>query len=268
MKFINSLDNKAVKYAASLLQKKNRDREKRFLVEGLKSIEAADSDLIEIVFIDSAKQDCYKNVISNPEINCCLVDQRIMRKICDTDSPQGIAAIVNKPITDLDTLFKAQGLLILLDRITDPGNMGTIIRSAWALNAGGILVSEGCVDVFSPKVIRATMGGIFNVPIAGNIENEQLSLCKDQGYQLICTDIQAAQSFYEVDYTDRKILVIGNEAAGVSEEIKSMCEEFIKIPINPTADSLNAAVACAIILQEAFRQRSNVQTCVDNTHML
>jgi TrmH family RNA methyltransferase len=262
------MENKDVKYAASLLQKKYRDREKRFLVEGLKSIEAADRQLIETVFIDSTKQDYYQDIIDSLELNCCLADPKIMRKMCDTDSPQGIAAIVNKPNASLETLFKAQGLLILLDRVTDPGNMGTIIRSAWALNAGGILVSAGCVDVFSPKVVRATMGGIFNVPIVGNIDPEQLRFCQEQGYKMICTDIQATRSFYDVNYTDKEILVIGNEASGVSEEVRSMCEEFIKIPVNPTADSLNAAVACAIILQEAFRQRSNAHSCVDNTHML
>lgn len=268
MKLINSLDNKEVKYAAGLLQKKYRDREKCFLVEGFKSIQAAGRQLIETVFIDSSKQAEYQNVIDDPVFNCCLADERIMRKICATDSPQGIAAIVRKPATSLNDLLKASGLLIFLDRITDPGNMGTIIRSAWALNAGGILISPGSVDVFSPKVVRATMGGIFNVPLAGNIGPEQLRLCQEQGYQLICTDIQATQSFYDVDYRARKILVIGNEAAGVSEGIRQMCGEFIKIPVNPTADSLNAAVACAIILQEAFRQRSNAPSCVDNTHML
>jgi TrmH family RNA methyltransferase len=268
MKLINSTDNKDVKYAASLLQKKYRDRENRFLIEGYKSMEAADKRLIETVFVDSSKQMHYENYINDPEINCCLVDQKIMRKICDTDSPQGIAAIVKKPEAELDTLLKAQGLLILLDRITDPGNMGTIIRSAWALNAGGILAGPGCVDVFSPKVVRATMGGIFNLPVITDFSLDQIRFCQDKGYTLVCTDIQATRSFYDVDYTKKKILIIGNEAAGVSNELKNLCDEFIKIPVNPTADSLNAAVACAIILQEAFRQRSNGYSCVEKTRMV
>jgi TrmH family RNA methyltransferase len=251
MRLINSLENKEVKYAASLLQKKYRDREKRFLVEGLKSIEAAGPHLLEAVFIDNDRVNDCQRIIETPGINCYAVDKRIIKKICDTDTPQGIVAIAKQPVVEMADLLKTRGLLVLLDRITDPGNMGTIIRSAWAFEAGGVLISAGSVDPFSPKVVRSTMGGIFNVPLALNIDQSQIEFFQKQGYKLVCTDIRASQNFYDIDYNCHQIIVIGNEAAGVSEYIKNISDELIKIPVNPTADSLNAAVACAIIMQEA-----------------
>lgn len=257
MKLIKSMDNKEVKYAASLMQRKYRDRENRFLVEGLKLVEAAGRHLMETVFIDSACQEDYQHVIDDPNMNCCLVDSRIIRKICDVDTPQGIVAVVRKPMTEPGGILGDTGLIVLLDRITDPGNMGTIIRSAWALHAGGVLIRAGSVDPFSPKVVRATMGGIFNVPLVVNASKEDIKLYQKEGFKLICTDIKTDHSFYDIDYTNKKILVIGNEAAGVSEDIRQICDDFIKIPVNSKADSLNAAVACAIIMQEAYRQRSN-----------
>ncbi|HEX3012414.1 MAG TPA: RNA methyltransferase, partial [Syntrophomonadaceae bacterium] len=253
---ITSTDNKEVKYAASLLQKKYRDRENRFLAEGSKTIEAADRRTIECVFIDKDRLNDYQSFLEDMDSKCYAVDQRLIRKICDTDTPQGIVAVVKKPEAEIADLLNNQKLLIMLDRITDPGNMGTIIRSAWALQVGGVLVGSGSVDPFSPKVVRATMGGIFNVAIAVNVDQAQIASCHEKGFKLVCTDISAIRSFYDINYSDNIIIIIGNEAAGVSKEIKTVCDEFIKIPVNPMADSLNAGVACAIIMQEAYRQRS------------
>lgn len=258
MKQITSLENKEVKYASSLLHKKYRGQENCFLVEGLKSMEAAMEypELIRTIFIDAAKQEDFRLMTDHLPEKCCLVDGKIIKRICAVESPQGIVAVIKKPVTQLTDLAAAKGLLLLLDKISDPGNMGTIIRSAWALNAGGVLLTRGCVDPFSPKVVRSTMGGILNVRLAENAGKKEIAWLKEQGYRLVCTDLHTDRSFYHTDYREKKVVVIGSEAAGVSQDIKDLSDEFIKIPIKPKADSLNAAVACAIIMQEAYRQQT------------
>lgn len=258
MKHISSADNKNIKLAVKLGDKKTRDQEELFLVEGKNS--AAEvlkrPDLVRCFFIDEELMDQYENLlIEGNAWDCYTVDRKIMKRVCRTENPQGIAAIVRKPEWSLAEVVKDKGLVVLLDQISDPGNMGTIIRTSWAFNVNGILMTRGCADPFSPKVVRSTMGGILNMPLFANISGKQLDFLKEKQYMFMGADLSGGNSFYEMEFEGPKVIVIGSEAKGISSDIKNRCDYLFKIPINSSADSLNAAVACAIIIQEAYRQR-------------
>jgi TrmH family RNA methyltransferase len=257
MKLINSQDNKYVKLAASLKQKKHRDEEKMFLVEGKRAVTEAleKPELLEAIFLDEKRAEEWQEFANllNPEVY--IVSAQLMRHICSTETPQGIAAIMKTPVWSwLDVVNKA-GLLILLDRVSDPGNMGSIFRTCWALGVEGVLLTQGCVDPYSPKVVRSTMGALLNIPVFHNVSEIQLDILHDQGYEFICTDLNADEYYYSLEYTDKSIIIIGSESIGASPELKTNCDRFIKIPMNPQVDSLNVAAACAIIVAEVAKQR-------------
>ena len=256
MKVISSQDNKLIKLASSLKHKKYRDEHKMFLVEGKRAVEEVQErpELLEALFLDEsqASEHRLECMPLNPE--CYLVDDRLMKNICSTENPQGIAALVRKPAWSWEDVLGKKGLLLLLDRVSDPGNMGSILRTSWALGVDGVLMTKGCVDPFSPKVVRATMGAIINIPVFQEVSQQQLDSLIMHGYRFLCTEIYEGEKYYSVKYDRASVIIIGSEAQGVSDDIKRRCNQFINIPMNPQVDSLNVAAACAIIVAEAWRQ--------------
>lgn len=257
MKVITSQDNKFIKLAASLKHKKYRDNLGIFLIEGRRAVAEAlkSSQLVQTVFWNerlTEEDPLYPAAASFPD--CFGVDTRLMKHICSTEEPQGIAAIVKKPDCAWDDMLDRKGILILLDRISDPGNLGSILRTCWAFGVDGVLMTKGCVDPFSPKVVRSTMGAILNVPVFTNVSEEQLNVLNQRGYQFISTDIAGSMKYSAVKYVRPLVIIFGSEAEGVSNDLKKRCNFFINIPINPRVDSLNVAAACAIIMAEAQRQ--------------
>lgn len=258
MRYIKSRENKYLKQASKLKNKKHRAKEEMFIIEGPKMIEEAlrHKGLLLRGFVDKEHEEEYHGLIEEmDETECFLLESKLMDSICDTRNPQGIAAIVKMPRWDLENIIGNSGFFVLLDHISDPGNMGTIIRTSWALGVDGVLLSEGCVDPFSSKVVRSTMGGIFNVPLFPDLTLDDIKSLKSDGYSLLCSSLEAKRSLFSVDFTKRKVLIIGNESQGVSNDIKELCDVIFKIPINTQVDSLNAAIACAIIVSEASKQR-------------
>ncbi|MGI5921843.1 MAG: TrmH family RNA methyltransferase [Syntrophomonadaceae bacterium] len=257
MKYISSADNGIVKLAVKLADKKNRDRESLFFVEGRNLILEVikQPELVYALFIDESREDEYQDLIS---AHCSLpwycLKSQLIKRVCATETPQGIAAIVRKPRWSWEQIIGENSLLLLLDQIADPGNMGTIIRTAWAFGVDGILLTRGCVDPYGAKVVRSTMGGILNVPLF-ETSPDQLASLKDKGYIFLGADVAGKCSFYDMVYTKPTVIVIGNEAKGISAGIKQTCNYLFRIPINSGTESLNAAVACAIIIQAAYRQR-------------
>ncbi len=257
MKVISSQDNKYIKLASSLKQRKYRDAEGVFLVEGRRAVEEAlqRSDLVQAVFWDESLTEgdsMYSAAASFA--NCYSIGSRLMKHVCSTESPQGIAAIVQKPTWSWEAMLDRKGLLIVLDRIADPGNLGSILRTCWAFGVEGVLMTSGCVDPFSPKVVRSTMGAILNVPVFNDVSTEQLDALGDLDYRFMSTDISGSNNYGTVEYGTPLAIVFGSEAQGVSDALKKRCEIFINIPMNPRVDSLNVAAACAIIIAEARRQ--------------
>jgi len=264
MEHISSRDNQKIKHALKLKNKKFRYKEKMFFIEGQKMLEEAlrRENLLVRIFVEEGREEEYY-LMKRPdlEVEEYLLDEKLMRLICDTESPQGMAAVLKMPQWFLPKIIDAGGFFILLDQVSDPGNMGTIIRTVWALEMDGVLLTPGCVDPFNPKVVRASMGGILNLPIFPDIGIKELAHLKAKGYSLLCADLDAEDSFLDHDFTGSKIIVIGNEDRGVDKDIKAACDACFKIPIKPGVNSLNAAVACAIITSEAWKQRHGHSLC-------
>lgn len=254
MKDITSPDNSAVKLARKLHNKKYRDQERLFLVEGRRSVQEAlvRPELVHTVFLEEGLAEEFAEMQG---FNSYLLDGKLLKQICATETPQGIAAILKKPEWSFHDVIADDGLIVLLDRIADPGNMGSMIRTCWGLGVNGILLTPGCVDPFSPKVVRSSMGGILNLPLLEMQTASELEILKKRGYAFIGTALEDARDYFNIDLTGAKVLILGSEAAGISPQLKKECTCLAKIPMNPKIDSLNVAAACAIIVAEAWRQR-------------
>lgn len=253
MQEISSASNEKFKYFRSLLTKKGRDESGRYLVEGIKSVNDAldSSSAVEALIIrnnlDYTPKDFEGTVYSMPP---ALAD-----RLSDTKTPQGVFAVIKKQCSDSFCL-KPDGAYVYCDRISDPGNLGTIIRTADSAGFDGVLLSAGCVEVYNPKTIRSSMGSIFHIDVFedknANVP-EQFIENGGKVYGGILSE--DTMDYRSADYTGGIMIVVGNEANGISEEIKKLCCA-IKIPIYGKAESLNAAVAGSIMMYQAANSRN------------
>lgn len=259
MKTIESKQNSLIKEIKKLYKKKYRIEKQQFIVEGFRFVSEAlkSSFNISYVFISENGLEKYKelaveNLISN-NTEVYLLNDNIFKEICSTDTPQGVLAVVdNKKVTTEDT----DGFYVLVDKIQDPGNMGTIIRTAHAAGSLGVIVTKGSVDIYNDKTLRSTMGSIFNIPI---IEDEDLSTIeelKEKGFKVVVSSLDTENNFYDIDLTKKSIISVGNEGNGISDEVYSISDEKVKIPMPGGAESLNAGVAASIMIYEAVRQKN------------
>lgn len=258
---ITSKDNETIKHIKKLKEKKYREEYHEFIVEGIKMIEEAINEGAKIKSIIICEDCKTQGAIPNDlmyeiaKLNCIYVAEKIFNTITDVINPQGIMAVIEKPNARDNTIDFSANVSLLLDNIQDPGNMGTILRTADSINLKQILVSKGTADQYNPKVVRSTMGAIFRVKI---IECEDLvktlKELKKHKIEIYATDLKTDKSIYDVDYK-KKAVVIGNEANGVSTEILNLADTKIKIPMLGKTESLNAAVATGVILYETVRQK-------------
>lgn len=234
---ITSMHNDLVKFWVSLKNKKVRDKERKFIVEGDHLIdEAKKNNLIEYVI------SC---VDENAEY---FVTKEIMEKISNQQSISYNVAVVNFIPEDA-----INGNILILDNLQDPGNLGTIIRSATAFNINTIILSDDSVDHYNPKVVRATEGMIFNLNIIRRDLNKIIPVLKNLGYKLIGTDVKRGMDVRNIR-KENVAIVIGNEGSGMKNETKNMCDEFINIKMMDTCESLNAGVAASIIMYEVYHE--------------
>ena len=255
---ITSKDNEFIKNIKKLKDKKYRDERNEFIVEGIKMVGEAikeEANIKNIIICD----DCYNNCEIPSEIKyeiakkkITYVSQKVFDSITDVTNPQGILAVVEKnKVNDID--YK-QDFFLILDDIQDPGNIGTILRTADSINLNQIIVSNKTADAFNPKVVRSTMGAIFriNVIVCEDLSNV-ISQLKKHKVKIAATDLKTDKSIYDLDYK-KTAVIIGNEANGVSEKLLERADVKIKIPMTGKTESLNAAVATGIILYEKQRQ--------------
>lgn len=261
---ITSHKNPIIKKIKKLFKKKDRWRDKLFIIEGIKLIDEALENNVNIKYVlysdkllttnDGAE--FLKRIESyGKPIN---VSESIFQEISDTENTQGVIAIVEFNIRPLDEMFhRSNDFFIYLNGIQDPGNMGTIIRSADAFNIDGIMIGEGCVDPYNAKVVRATMGSIFRTPLYF-VDNDRETLTRiiANSFKLYATHLEGSISNYDLNYEGKFVIVIGNESQGVDDNILDMANGFIKIPMPGFAESLNAGVAASIIMYEGMKQRA------------
>ncbi len=260
---IQSSKNNVFKYAKSLQIKKYRDISNQYLIEGLKIVKEAlssNANLRMILFsAEQSENNDIKDILAKAEsleLQMYQVDKRIFKDIAETKSSQGIIGIVGKPEFNLnDVLDKRDLRIIILDEVSDPGNLGTIIRTADACNYDAVLLSKGCVDVYNGKSVRAAMGSLFHLPIIQNIEiKETVELLKKNSVTVYGTHVHNGEACYDIVYDGRFGIIIGNESTGLSKESLDSIENMIRIPMPGKAESLNASVASSIIMYESIRK--------------
>ena len=185
---------------------------------------------------------------------CIYVTESIFKTLSDVSTPQGIMAIIGRNAKELEIDY-TQDIIVALDDIQDPGNLGTILRTVDSIGLNQILVSKGTTDSYNPKVVRSTMGAIFRVKIieCENLE-QTLKEVKKHKFQILVTSLQTENSIYDIKY-NKKAIVIGNEANGVEQTIQKMADIKVKIPMLGKTESLNASVATGIVLYEYVRQK-------------
>lgn len=249
-------DNRFIKNALKLKQKKYRELEGKFLVEGLRFVaEAAVSGKAEYILYSSRFLNLRGHEeILNSEVEKYEVTEDVIKELSDTETPQGVVGIVNKDRFTFEDV--KNNFVIITDGVQDPGNLGTIIRTADAGGAGAVVIIKGTVDVYNSKTLRSTMGSIFHIPILFYDSFEEASRdLKDRGYRIFASSLDAEGYIYSCDFKGSTAIVIGNEANGIPEEHLKASTDLIKIPMPGQAESLNAAAAAAVIIYEVVRQR-------------
>lgn len=259
---IMSKKNPLIKRVKGLLKRKNRDAENLFIVEGIKVVEEAfayDMEIEHIFYTDNVASinggDQFIKTIENSNVDKYLVSEEVFKEISDTKTPQGVVGVLRKPERDFEKIdLESLKKTLYLDGIQDPGNMGTIIRTAEAFAFDCIFIKKGTVDPYSPKVVRATMGSIYRMPIYYLEDNiGELQYLKDNGFKLYTTYLEGSIPIKDVDYSQKFIITIGNESSGVLDDVVNISDKLVKIPMDGKAESLNAAIASSIIMYEASR---------------
>ncbi len=263
------LTNAKIKDIKKLNDKSKARREAGlFIIEGPKMFVEAPLEWIEEVFVTEeflANADAELKTDSDNRIaemiqwlEHTIVTKEQMSKISDTQTPQGILCAMRQPGYSLEHMLATKNrgkLFVLLEDIQDPGNLGTIFRTAEGAGASGIILSRGCVDIFNPKTIRSTMGSIYRVPFVYVDDFEEaIGEVKRSGVNVYAAHLKGQQYYDEVKYEDAAFL-IGNEGNGLKDETADLADTYIKIPMQGELESLNAAVATAILMYEHNRQR-------------
>lgn len=264
---IISKSNEQIKYISSLKTKKYRDIYSKYILEGIKLVDEVSSgnnipELIvysEELLNKTAGGNELLNKLQNINTQILEVSKEIFNYLSDTVTPQGILAIVKIKKNNIETLenhILNNESFIILDKIQDSGNLGTIIRSSVSFSITNIIATIGTTDIYSPKTIRSTMGAINKVNIWYLNEEEivqAMQMLKQNNYEIIGTDLNTKQYLKETKIHYKTVFVTGNEANGVSEKIKEMCSKNIKIEMQATQESLNVGVATSILLYERYK---------------
>ncbi len=169
----------------------------------------------------------------------------------DTENTQGILAVLEYKERDLvNNINQDDKFVLILDRIQDPGNMGTIIRTADSAGVDAVILLKGCVDIYNPKVIRSTMGSIFDMNIIHATQDDAVNFLKSNDFNIVSSYLQTDNYYHETTYDGKIALVIGNEANGINDELIAQSDKLVKIPIYGNAESLNAAISAAVLMYE------------------
>ncbi len=259
---ISSNSNPRVK---QVIQWQNRAKERKsagiFLTEGFKLFgEAPEAALKEVYIAESALEKCMSDPMMQEKLQKTgyeVVADDVFARMSDTKTPQGILCVIKQPTYTKEQLFGAENpLLLCLENLQDPGNLGTVMRTGEAAGVTGIVMSEGTVDLFNPKVIRATMGSIFRVPFI-YVENFQecVKEMKRYGIKTYAAHLEGEADYDGFSYLGGTAFLIGNEGNGLTRETADLADSYLKIPMEGKVESLNAAIASCLLMYEAHRQR-------------
>lgn len=259
---ITSTSNARVKELVQL-QKKSKVRNEQgvFLVEGVKMYQEIPQEQLVKVYVSETFADKQKEEINRLKDRRKLeyLSDHVFQYVSDTKTPQGILCVVRQSTYCLEDILETEDAhLLVLDNLQDPGNLGTILRTAEGAGVTGIIISKESVDIYNPKVIRSTMGSIYRVPFV-YVEDlkEAIAKVKAHGIFTYAAHLDGKNSYDKEDYTKKTAFLIGNEGNGLRKEIADLADTWIRIPMQGQVESLNAAIATSVLMFETARQRRN-----------
>lgn len=259
---ITSTSNAKIKRIVQLRKKKKaRDAEGVFLVEGIRMFREIPEKLLQEIYISESCEEKEGKEIRRRASACGirpeLVSDGVFSHLSDTQAPQGILCVVRQLSYSLEEVADAScPHMLVLDRLQDPGNVGTILRTAEGAGVTGILLDGECADIYNPKTIRSTMGSIFRMPFYYIQDLEEgIRYLKKRGICTYAAHLEGKRAYDEEDYRKPCAFLIGNEGNGLRPEIADLADTYIRIPMAGEVESLNAAIASAVLMFEAGRQR-------------
>lgn len=271
---ITSSNNKAVKDAAALAEKKHRDAAGCYIVEGPNLIKdaLAQGVVLRTIFfqqqetMNAGREEEWTQIRalafeSSRPIQIFSLSREAFGKIAQTETPQGVLAVAEKKKTTEEDIFKVKGgNVLVLDRIQDPGNLGTLLRTAEAAGLSGVLLLKGCGDVYSPKTVRAAAGTLFRLPLLWvSSPAEAMAILHKNNKRIYAAAARDSTFYFRCALAENAAIIVGNEGNGVAEEFRKGADQIISIPMEGGIESLNAALAGGIIMYEALRQRMSEQ---------
>ena len=230
-----------------------------FVAEGIKMFLEAPFGWIEKVYFSENLAREKSRLLTEKPVSHEIVSESVFRQMCDTQTPQGVLTLLHIPAWQESDLCRKDGLYLVLEDLQDPGNLGTILRTAEGAGFQGVLMTRTCVDLTNPKVIRSTMGSVYRVPCLQVQDTAQATqLLHTWGVYLYAAHLKGETAYDGQDYTRGSAFLIGNEGKGLTPEGASCADEWIRIPMQGRLESLNAAMAAGILMYEAARQRRNM----------
>jgi TrmH family RNA methyltransferase len=258
---ITSASNSLLKRMRLIQSRSGREKEGSFLIEGLKLFDEAVKhgvDIEDVVITESLldsgfAEGQFKDVLDK----VVVVEDKLMSGLATTETPQGLVASARfKRWATADLFAGTAPLVVVADRVQDPGNLGTMMRTALAFGATGLILTKGSVDAFNPKVVRSAAGALFALPFAENQSIEDaVSLCRERGLSILALSADGTSVLNEIDLKKPSALLLGNEANGLDEAVERDADKMVAIPMAEKSESLNVAIANAVVLYEASRQR-------------
>ena len=258
---ITSTSSSQVKHVVNLQKKaKLRKEEKQFVVEGVKMVSEAPADRLVKVYVSETFKADNEEFLERMNYDSIgkdvleIVTDNVFMRMADTQTPQGIMAVVR--MKDSSISDKHNPLLLIIENLQDPGNLGTIVRMAEGAGVTGIIMSSNTVDIYNPKTIRSTMGSLYRVPVI-YVDDicEAADVCKSKGVTVYAAHLKGTDNYNKKDYTNPTAFMIGNEGNGLTDKLADKADEYVRIPMQGEVESLNAAIACTILTYEAVRQR-------------
>lgn len=259
-----------VRAARKLRRRRERDRSGLLLVEGPNALAEAIGHLQQVFLADAASEQSrmVAERCAGDGVPVVTVTSAVLATLADAETPQGVVGVARRPTTDLATVTARADLLVVLDAVADPGNAGTIIRTADAAGADGVVLTSGSVDPTNGKAVRASAGSLFHLPVVDGVAAaDVVTACRSAGLRLVAAAPEAASTYTDLCHTDATAIVFGNEAHGLSDEMATQADVTVSVPMMRSArlgyrghaESLNLATTAAAVLFEIVRQRNRVE---------
>lgn len=260
MNWITSTENQVYKQILQLQKKKYRDQRGEYLIEGPNLIEEALRNEAELVCLVRSEENEFLIEPKKDGLPVYLMAEHLFRRAAETETPQGILAVVRKKNFSLETFFhqvSSRTNILVLDRIQDPGNLGTMLRTADAAGYQGVILMKGTTDPYSSKVARSAAGALFRLPLLTlDTPEEAMRILKENQKKVLCTSLNEGRPYYLTEMKEHIALIIGNEGNGTCQAFIQGADFLVSIPMTPSSESLNAAVSAGVLMYESVRQNS------------